>query len=31
MTLRKNIANPMRMAKLPLDEQAKRIEAAAKA
>ena len=31
MTVRKNIAFPMRMAKLPLEEQAKRIDAAAKA
>ncbi len=31
MTVRKNIAFPMRMAKLPLEEQAKRIEAAARA
>ncbi len=30
MTVRKNIAFPMRMAKLPLREQAKRIEAAAR-
>ncbi len=31
MTVRKNIAFPMRMAKLPLEEQARRIEAAARA
>lgn len=31
MTVRKNIAFPMRMAKLPRDEQARRIEAAASA